>query len=565
MTRRVSTRICLLIVCSQLALAGNQVLAQPAPDFIREMQYKAVEEKQADWVHWGDRADVFSNWTNHSNRLIPVYTFGLKLDSFKNENSKYRCETCLEQLYGKLPVATVNPEADYLDQTDIYRLQKEAFESGKKNVILIVFDGMDWQTTQAAAIYKHKKVLYSEGRGSGLSFQDYGEGITDFGYFVTSPHNTDTKSDTNAQLVTQIGGEERIGGYCAELGGSRPWSNPGDPSYLLGKRKTEPHMTTDSAASATSMTTGEKTYNSAINVAPDGTKLETIAHQMQKKGWSIGVVTSVPISHATPSCAYAHNVTRNDYQDLANDLVGLKSASHPDEPLPGVDVLIGCGWGELNDDDREKQGHNYIPGNKFCPECVVQEIDHTQGGKYVVVQRTGGENGQELLLNAAEQAVKKQSRLFGMFGVGAHLPFQTADGNYDPTRGIKTAERYSPEDIAENPTLADMATAALRVLQTNENGFWLMIECGDVDWANHNNNIDDSIGAVFSGEAAFDAVTKWVETNSTWDETAVIVTADHGHMLVVEDLEALTGKQCRPTAENCDRETVARSTAEDSK
>jgi alkaline phosphatase len=382
-----------------------------------------------------------------------------------------------------------------------------------------------------------------------LSFQDYGEGITDFGYFVTSPHNIDTKSDINAQLVTQIGGEERIGGYCAELGGAHPWSEPGDPSYLLGKRKSEPHMTTDSAASATSMTTGVKTYNSAINVAPDGAQLETIAHQMQKKGWSIGVVTNVPISHATPACAYAHNVTRNDYQDLANDLVGLKSASHPDEALPGVDVLIGCGWGELQDDDRAKQGHNYIPGNKFCPECVVEEIDHRQGGKYVVAQRMAGENGQEVLLDAAEEAVKKQSRLFGMFGVGAHLPYQTADGKYDPTRGIRTAERYSPEDLAENPTLADMATAALRVLETNKTGFWLMIECGDVDWANHNNNIDDSIGAVFSGEEAFDVVTKWVETNSTWDETAVIVTADHGHMLVVEDLEALTGKRSVSTVE----------------
>ena len=42
-----------------------------------------------------------------------------------------------------------------------------------------------------------------------------------------------------------------------------------------------------------------------------------------------------------------------------------------------------------------------------------------------------------------------------------------------------------------------MTEAAISVLEQNERGFWLMVEAGDVDWANHNNNIDDSIGAVF--------------------------------------------------------------------
>ena len=87
-----------------------------------------------------------------------------------------------------------------------------------------------------------------------------------------------------------------------------------------------------------------------------------------------------------------------------------------------------------------------------------------------------------------------------------------------------------------------MAIAALQVLGASEKGFWLLIEPGDVDWANHNNNIDDSIGAVLSGEAAFEAVTEWVENNSSWDDTALIVTADHGHLLVVSDPKFLTGE-----------------------
>ena len=69
--------------------------------------------------------------------------------------------------------------------------------------------------------------------------------------------------------------------------------------------------------------------------------------------------------------------------------------------------------------------------------------------------------------------------------------------------------------------------------------FWLMIEAGDVDWANHSNNIDNSIGAVLSGDAAFQSVTDWIEANGGWADTAVFVTADHGHYLVLEKPEAL--------------------------
>ena len=89
-------------------------------------------------------------------------------------------------------------------------------------------------------------------------------------------------------------------------------------------------------------------------------------------------------------------------------------------------------------------------------------------------------------------------------------------------------------DVDENPTLADMTRAALDVLEA-KGPFWLMIEAGDVDWAEHANNIDTCIGAVKSGDAAFQAVVKWVERHGGWDDTAVIVTADHGHMFVLDD------------------------------
>ena len=518
--------------------------AQETPECnLREFQFRAVELNSANWIHWGDQASRFSNWTTHSNRLVPVYTWGLSLESVKDENSPYRDETQIKEIYGSLPAKTLNPEASYFDQSQIYELQKRAWKSGKKNVILVVFDGMDWQTTQATSIYRNKKILYEKGRGSGLAFLDYKKADSDFGYCVTAPFSGTPSYDVNAQAVTQT--TPLSGGYSVELGGAAPWSKPGDPSYLLGKRRTLKHPWTDSAASATSMSTGRKTYNSAINVDPDGRQLQTLAHEMQHAGFAIGVVTSVPISHATPASVYAHNVHRSDYQDLTRDLLGLKSASHRDTPLEGVDVLIGCGWGTIKKDDREKQGNNFIPGNNYLPSAAIKKVDVANSGKYTVVQRTAGTSGSQLLLQAASKAAKNGTRLLGFFGAksGDHLPFQTADGKFDPTRGISKSHAYKPADISENPTLTDMTNAALTVLQENDNGFYLMVEAGDVDKANHNNNIDDAIGAVLSGDAAFSAITKWVEQNSNWDETCLIVTADHGHMMVLDDPSVLTGKR----------------------
>src|SRR5690606_35647744 len=145
-----------------------------------DLQTQAVEEGHSPAAHWGWRPEVYSLWTTHSNRLIPVYTYGTRdagrgidLDSYTGANSVYRDEAKLTRLYGRTPYLTKNDAADYMDQTDVFRLQQAALEAGKKHIILVVFDGMDWQTTRAAAIYNLRKVAYDEGRGTGTFFQEY--------------------------------------------------------------------------------------------------------------------------------------------------------------------------------------------------------------------------------------------------------------------------------------------------------------------------------------------------------------------------------------------------------
>jgi alkaline phosphatase len=68
----------------------------------------------------------------------------------------------------------------------------------------------------------------------------------------------------------------------------------------------------------------------------------------------------------------------------------------------------------------------------------------------------------------------------------------------------------------------------------------MMVESGDVDWANHNNNIDDSIGAVLAFDEAFLEIVQWIETEDAWEDSLVIVTADHGHGFVLTDPAVLT-------------------------
>jgi alkaline phosphatase len=553
------------LVCPLAGLADAQ-------DTLKEIQAEAIAhkgDKTQRAYHFGSQGagGVFSNHTSHTNRLIPFYTFGRKVDigAVTGSNSVYRDPSKVKALYGFVPDRTVNPEAEYCDQSDLYRVQKDAVARGVKYLFIVWFDGMDWDTTRAAAIAKSGKI-YNEGKGSGLIFQDYSaEGSARFGYYVTSPTHDKNTPDLDAQTVT-IPAESAAGGYDASIAGPNPWTlgplGPKAPGYLKGQSGNKEdkdgvasvggviHAYTDSSTSAGEFATGAKAYNNGINVTDDGRFAPTLFNQLQAQGWKVGTVTSVPFPHASPAGMYAHNVHRDDYQDLARDMLGLPSITQLDKKEAahsGLDVVIGTGFGISGKagDMAKQQGKNAIEGNAFIADADRAAIDVNNGGKYAVAQTKEKVNGAEALLQAATRAGKEDQRLFGFYGKTSfnHLPYRTADGAFDPVAGITgKAEKYTPDDLNETPNLADMTRAALLVL-ANKPGkpFALFVEAGDVDFGLHDNNLDNAIGAVFSGEDAIKAIIAWVEKNSNWDDAAMIVTADHGHYLVIDKPEAIAG------------------------
>jgi alkaline phosphatase len=548
------------VMCAGLSMPDDQT---PDPLKALQSEYAANKRTRTERAyHFGSqgKGGVFSNHTSHTNRLIPVYAFGSKADlaAVMGENSLYRDASRIRALYGELPENTLNPEATYADQSDLYRVQKEAVAKGAKYLFTVWFDGLDWDTTRAAAIARSGKV-YREGPGSGLTFLDRSPQVA---FVVTSPTHDRNSVDLDSQTVTIPNGS-LLGGYDARIAGPNPWTlgalGAKAPGYFKGQsadaRDREGvkavggvlHAYTDSSQSAGEYATGVKSYNNGVNVTDDGKFVPTLFQVLQSQGWKVGTVTSVPFDHVSPAAMYAHNVHRDDYQDLAREMLGLPSITQEtkkDAPHPGLDVVMGAGYGQVaNHSSLRAQGKNAVSGgNLYITEKDRNAIDVKNGGKYVVVETTPNVDGGDALQKGADLAARKGQRLFGFFGTNTnHLPYQTTDGRYDPTIGIAgTAETYSAADRLENPTLAEMTRAAITVLAANRGRpFALFVEAGDVDFALHDNNLDNAIGAVYSGDEAVQVIFDWVEKNSNWDESVLIVTADHGHYLVVDDPEAL--------------------------
>ncbi len=271
--------------------------------------------------------------------------------------------------------------------------------------------------------------------------------------------------------------------------------------------------TTDSAAAGTALASGVKTYNSSINYRDTGTSLEPvpfITQQVKAHGKKAGVVTTKPFTDATPS-AFA---TTDDYRD------DEAAISHSMIHNGMLDVIISPGHPEFG-----SGGAPRTPNYSTVSQANLQSLrDGSAGWSFV-------DDAQQLKDIGAGTAAAPD-RLFGLVPVSSSLNSRDTTGRtnaYDP-------RFYNPLDPKGAvpfvmPDLDELSLAAINTLNKGNNGFFLMVEGASVDSAAHANNLPQLIEEQLQFNRAVDAVIAWVEANSNWNETLLIVTTDHANGL----------------------------------
>ena len=228
---------------------------------------------------------------------------------------------------------------------------------------------------------------------------------------------------------------------------------------------------TDSAAAATAMATGQKTYNGFIGVLLDSNAKKPIANIIEAarlKNKSTGIVCTSEVMHATPSAFSAHYPGRNSYDNLSEQQV-----------YQGVDVVLGG-------------GRQYFKEKRLDGENLIDEIK---------------ELGYEYITTPEQMKQSTSTKIWGMFA--------DADLDFDFDR-----------DPVQQPSIAEMTEKALQILSKNKNGFFLIVEGSKVDWAAHSN---DPIG-IISESLAFDNAVKIALDFAKNDTNTVVLTAtDHGN------------------------------------
>jgi alkaline phosphatase len=343
-----------------------------------------------------------------------------------------------------------------------------------KNVIVMISDGCGYNHIAATDYFMGKKQAYERFPVSvGMSTYEY--------------------EDTAAKIVYNT--TRNLLGYDPLL----MWKDFTYSAFPLS---------TDSASAATAMASGIKTYNGAIGVDVTGAPVELVSQRAEMVGKATGVVTTVEWSHATPAGFVAHNVSRNNYAAIAQEMIESSA----------TDVIMGAGNPEFDDNGvPTAKDAKYVGGASLWDGLKAGTAGGDANGDGIAdpwkLIQTKDEF--EDLVNAKVTP----KRLCGTAEVYSTLQqSRIGDG---------TAAPYAVALNSSVPTLSTMTLGAINVLDADRDGFFLMVEGGAIDWAAHANQTGRMIEEEIDFNQAVDSVIKWVERHSSWDETLLIVTGDH--------------------------------------
>lgn len=268
---------------------------------------------------------------------------------------------------------------------------------------------------------------------------------------------------------------------------------------VTGLSLTNPYdaVVVDSACSATQLATGVYARSEMVGLDYQGNPVETVLEKASKLGLSTGLISDTRATHATPAAFVAHQTTRNKENAIAEDLL-----------VSGGDVVLSGGL------------------RHFLPE----RVNHKDVFYYQLTRQTGGhikikskrKDNKNLLAMAEQQGYQlvfdknqlfnaKSDKVLGLFAYSA-----MNDGI------MHSQTEFSPE--RKEPSLREMTVKALELLSANPQGFFLMIEGGQIDWAAHNNDAGTLLHEMIKFDQAIGAVFDWAKGR---DDTLVVLTADH--------------------------------------
>lgn len=359
----------------------------------------------------------------------------------------------------------------------IEKLQQSRLTSAK-NVILFVGDGMGISTLTAARILKGQQAGNSGEEGY-LSFE-------------TFPYSALVKTyNVNAQ-------------------------------------------TPDSAGTMTAMMSGLKSDAGVLGVDEDvirgkcssvaGNEVVTALELAEIKGLSTGILSTARITHATPAATYAKSAERNwedisdldidnnaeraDCEDIASQLVNFEAnleQRYTGIDVDGIDVVMGGG-----------RRHFLPKDKKYNSADAVSDIegDRTDGRNLTAEWSTMYPNGKYIIDQAGFDTIDTESteRVFALFNE-SHMQYEADRSN----------------DIAGEPSLSQMTSKAINILDNNKKGYFLMVESGRVDHGHHAGSASTALNEAIEFSNAVQAAID--STND--EETLIIVTADHSHVFTI--------------------------------
>lgn len=251
-------------------------------------------------------------------------------------------------------------------------------------------------------------------------------------------------------------------------------------------------LVVDSACSATQLATGLACRSEMIGLDIDGNPAQSVLEKAKSMGKATGLVSDTRISHATPAAFAAHRAHRSQEAGIAEDLIHNQ-----------VDVLLSGGLSF------------FIPQSaQTLSQTVQQRI--TAAGLTLKSKRQDN-------LNLLKQAEQQGYRL-------AFSRAELAQTQHLPVLGL-FQNSVMPDAISERqdsqrsyPSLEEMTAKALELLEPSSQGFFLMIEAGQIDWAAHNNDAGGLLHELLKFDRVLNLVFNWAKARN---DTLIVVTADH--------------------------------------